>query len=194
MRLLVVEDEVDLASALRVGLQRDGYAVDLAEDLAGAVDRLTVTAYDLVCLDRNLPDGDGLDLLRRWRRQGAPWPVIVLTARDQVSDRVRGLKLGADDYLVKPFDLDELVARIDAVGRRAGLAGAATAGDWRIDTSSRQAWRGGERIELTHRAQNRECLARGAIRAACWLAEQPIGRYGMADVLARPLPDGSGSG
>jgi DNA-binding response OmpR family regulator len=125
MRLLVVEDEVDLAAALRVGLQRDGYAVDLAEDLAGAVDRLTVTAYDLVCLDRNLPDGDGLDVCRQVVQgeisaPGAARPprILVLTARGGIDDRIAGLDEGADDYLVKPFSLGELSARVRALLRR----------------------------------------------------------------------------
>jgi DNA-binding response OmpR family regulator len=125
MRLLVVEDEADLARALRVGLQREGYAVDLAGDLAGAVDRLTVTAYDLVCLDRNLPDGDGLEVCRQVVQgelvaPGATRPprILVLTARGGIDDRIAGLDDGADDYLVKPFSLGELSARVRALLRR----------------------------------------------------------------------------
>jgi DNA-binding response OmpR family regulator len=125
MRLLVVEDELDLAAALRVGLQRDGYAVDVAADVAGAIDRLTVTAYDLVCLDRNLPDGDGLELCRQvvqgeLAAPGATRPprILVLTARGGIDDRIAGLDEGADDYLVKPFSLGELSARVRALLRR----------------------------------------------------------------------------
>src|SRR4051794_18760984 len=116
MRLLVVEDEVDLADALARGLRREGYAVDIAHDGAEALDRLAVTAYDLVCLDLNLPKVDGLEVCRRLRDDPvyAPAPdepaprVLMLTARDSIEDRVGGLDYGADDYLVKPFAFAEL--------------------------------------------------------------------------------------
>jgi two-component system OmpR family response regulator len=101
-------------------------------------------------LDLKLPDGDGLDLLRRWRDRSAPWPVIVLTARDRVRDRILGLQLGADDYLVKPFDLDELLARIQAVARRVGVAATPARDEgWRIDAAAHRAWRGSRPVDLT---------------------------------------------
>ena len=117
----------------------------------------------LALLDLRLPDGGGLDLLRDWRSAGRTWPVIVLTALDQVSDRVRGLQAAADDYLVKPFDLDELLARINAVVRRvpgtlpgpgtvsaSGFTGSANPpGQWQLDLDAHSAWRGGERLDLT---------------------------------------------
>jgi DNA-binding response OmpR family regulator len=132
MRVLVVEDEAPLAAAVATSLRQDGYAVDLAVDGNAALERLTVNEYDLVCLDLNLPDIDGLEVCGHLAGPGrtAPRPrVIMLTARDTVEDRVRGLDHGADDYLAKPFSLAELGARArallrrvaDAVVRRAGI-------------------------------------------------------------------------
>jgi DNA-binding response OmpR family regulator len=120
VRILVVEDEVELAQAVATGLRREGYAVDVAGDLAGAVERTMLTDYDVVCLDLNLPDGDGLDVCRRLvQRPPEERPkVIMLTARASVEDRITGLDSGADDYLVKPFSLAELSARVRAVARR----------------------------------------------------------------------------
>jgi DNA-binding response OmpR family regulator len=123
MRILVVEDEPDLASAIALSLRRDGYAVDVAADAAAALDRVMLNEYDLVCLDLNLPDGDGLEVCRRLRTppllDGATVPrIIMLTARGGVDDRIRGLDEGADDYLVKPFSLGELQARVRALLRR----------------------------------------------------------------------------
>lgn len=120
MRLLLVEDDPDLGEALVANLARDGFAVDLAADLATAEAALDTAIYDLVLLDLGLPDGDGLELLRRLRRRRSNLPVLVLTARDAVEERVAGLEAGADDYLVKPFAHAELVARIRAVLRRPG--------------------------------------------------------------------------
>jgi DNA-binding response OmpR family regulator len=125
MRILVVEDEHDLASAIATSLRRDGYAIDVAGDVESAVEMADVNAYDLVCLDLNLPDGDGLEVCRRvvgGQRNGfdpgPPPKVIMLTARGTINDRIRGLDEGADDYLVKPFSLRELGARVRAVLRR----------------------------------------------------------------------------
>jgi len=126
MRVLVVEDERDLADAIARGLRRDGYAVDIAHRAAEAVTSMSRTAYDIICLDLNLPDGDGRDVCRRVRSgefltDGAEMPrVIMLTARDALDDRVAGLDDGADDYLVKPFALAELLARMRALSRRGG--------------------------------------------------------------------------
>jgi DNA-binding response OmpR family regulator len=125
MRVLVVEDEQDLAEAVADSLRREGYAADVAPDSASALGLAAVNAYDLICLDLNLPDGDGLDICRELARgpehtfdPGPPPKIIMLTARGAVDDRIRGLDLGADDYLVKPFSLGELSARIRAVLRR----------------------------------------------------------------------------
>jgi len=120
MRLLAVEDEKDLSELVKANLGRHGFAVDLAATLADAHACLKTTAYDVILLDLQLPDGDGLELLRAVRSAGQTTPVIAVTARDRVADRVSGLNEGADDYIVKPFALDELVARINAVVRRGG--------------------------------------------------------------------------
>ena len=123
MRILVVEDEPDLASAIAISLRRDGYAVDVAGDGASALDHAGINEYDLVCLDLNLPDTDGLDVCRQVvamptvDEASAP-RIIMLTARGGIDDRIRGLDQGADDYLVKPFSLGELGARVRALLRR----------------------------------------------------------------------------
>jgi DNA-binding response OmpR family regulator len=128
MRILVVEDDAGIALGLRTNLQQRGYAVDACASLASAWSALSSEPFDLVLLDLGLADGDGGDLLAQLRhaRSGAPGvlpdpltPVLIMTARDQVADRISGLNLGADDYLVKPFDLDELEARMRALLRRA---------------------------------------------------------------------------
>ena len=124
MRVLVVEDERDLARALAEGIRRDGYAVDTAFDGAEALDKLASTPYDIVCLDLNLPDGDGVDVCLSIREEGVrlddsdPPRVIMLTARDALAERVAGLDAGADDFMVKPFALAELLARLRALSRR----------------------------------------------------------------------------
>lgn len=118
MRLLVVEDETDLASAIVDHLSAQGHAVDLAGDLATADAALAGVAYDVVLLDLHLPDGDGIAFLRVLRRRGVRVPVLIGTARDRITERIEGLEAGADDYLVKPYDLDEMVARIGAIRRR----------------------------------------------------------------------------
>ncbi|HEX5959881.1 MAG TPA: response regulator [Rhodanobacteraceae bacterium] len=119
MRLLVVEDDPILGNGIEVGLKQAGYAVDWAHDGRSAQLALETTDYELVVLDLGLPRVDGMEILRRLRARGSDLPVLVLTARDTVRDRVGGLEAGADDYLVKPFDLSELVARIRALLRRA---------------------------------------------------------------------------
>src|SRR5258708_35794969 len=124
MRLLAVEDEQELSELVKANLGRHGFAVDLAATLADAQACLKTTAYDVILLDLQLPDGDGLELLRAVRQSGRTIPVIAVTARDTVADRVSGLNEGADDYIVKPFALDELVARIHAVVRRMSGANA----------------------------------------------------------------------
>ena len=119
MRVLVVDDEVDLAVAVGRGLRREGYAVDVVHSGEEALDRLTYTSYDLVCLDLTMPGIDGIEVCRTIRREYGPEPrVLMLTARDAVADRVAGLDEGADDYLVKPFALPELLARVRLLLRR----------------------------------------------------------------------------
>ena len=122
MRLLVIEDETRIAELLVAALARAGFAVDAVGTAADAREALALTAYDAAILDLGLPDGDGLALLAQLRRRGSGVPVLVLTARDAVEDRVAGLDTGADDYLVKPFAMAELVARAKALLRRPGHA------------------------------------------------------------------------
>jgi len=150
LALLLLEDDLDLGQAVADHLAAAGHRVSWHQRVAQA---RAAPAPAMALLDLQLPDGDGLDLLRQWRAEGRDCPVIVLTARDQVSDRIRGLQAGADDYLVKPFDLNELLARVDAVARRclgpAAAAQPAAGPAWRLDVDAHEAWRGDERIDLT---------------------------------------------
>jgi two-component system, OmpR family, response regulator len=162
MRLLLIEDEPVLGEAIATHLKRSGHAVDWVQRLDDAEAALRAVDYGLVLLDLHLPDGRGLDLLRTLRKDVDKRPVIILTARDQISDRVEGLNAGADDYLVKPFDLDELVARVLAVHRRSVANAAPTiqAGSLTIDQVNRKAWRDGQEIVLTAREWGLlECLS-----------------------------------
>lgn len=122
MRILVIEDEPQLAELIREHLARSAFAVDLAGTLDEADSALATSVFDAVILDLNLPDGDGLDLLKRLRKSGNTVPVLAATARDEIDERIRGLNLGMDDYLTKPFDLGELTARLRALLRRPGRA------------------------------------------------------------------------
>jgi two-component system OmpR family response regulator len=153
MRLLVVEDDLKLARALERGLQREGYAVDLADTGDDALSQANENDYDAVVLDVMLPGRDGFSVCRAMRTNERWAPVLMLTARDQVSDRIRGLDAGADDYLVKPFDFGELLARLRALIRRgpSERAPVIEVGDLRIDPASRMVTRGGREIELTVR-------------------------------------------
>jgi two-component system OmpR family response regulator len=153
MRILLIEDEPVLGEAVATHLKRSSHAVDWVQRLDDADAALKAVDYGLVLLDLHLPDGRGLDLLRQLRRAGDKSPVIILTARDQIRDRIEGLNAGADDYLVKPFDLDELVARILAVQRRSAAQASPTfqAGDVTIDQAARKAWSGGREVPLTAR-------------------------------------------
>ncbi len=146
MRVLLLEDDVDLGQAVVDHLEAAGHTVHWCKLVSQAA---AAPETDLALIDLNLPDGDGLVLLRGWRSAGRRLPVIVLTARDQVSDRIRGLQAGADDYLVKPFDLDEMLARIQAVYRRSGPPPALRVGEAAVDLDNRQVRRGGGRVELT---------------------------------------------
>ena len=153
MRILLIEDDVVLGTAVRDQIAADGHPVDWARALADAGDAIRAVPYDLVLLDLMLPDGRGLDFLKQRRQAGDATPVVILTARDQISDRIDGLNAGADDYLVKPFDLAELSARIRAVGRRytGNPNPLVTLGDLDIDLGARTVRRAGKVVPLTAR-------------------------------------------
>ncbi|MCT8329095.1 response regulator [Albidovulum sediminis] len=153
MRLLLVEDTPELAHSVLQFLRAEGHAVDHAPDAATAATAMAVADYACVILDLGLPDGSGLDVLRARRRAGDRTPVLIATARDQISDRIAGLDAGADDYVVKPFDLHELSARIRAHARRAqGVPETRLAvGALEVDRAAARVWRQGAEVRLTAR-------------------------------------------
>jgi DNA-binding response OmpR family regulator len=153
MRLLVVEDEPELGELLRRALERAGFAVDRAGSLAEAEEHLAVAGYEALILDLALGDGDGLSLLRRLRRERAMLPVLILTARDGPDDRVTGLDAGADDYLVKPFHMPELISRMRALLRRpnAALGVRLELGNLVLDSASRETLVDGASVGLSVR-------------------------------------------
>jgi DNA-binding response OmpR family regulator len=154
MRILVVEDERKVASFIRKGLEEEGHAVEIAGDGAAAIERATDGApWDLVVLDVMLPKGDGFGVLKALRQEGLRMPVLMLTARDAVGDRVTGLDLGADDYLSKPFAFEEFLARVRALLRRGGGGPAPVLrlADLTLDPATREVRRGRRKVELTAR-------------------------------------------
>ena len=151
-RLLLVEDDRGVRESLARALQFEGYTVDTAPDGLEALDRITNDPPDAVVLDVMMPKLDGLEVARRLRKRGVALPILMLTARHEVTDRVAGLDAGADDYLVKPFALDELLARVRALLRRSGVTGGEDVlevGDLRLDPDSRLVWRGDREVDLT---------------------------------------------
>jgi two-component system OmpR family response regulator len=151
MRVLIVEDEVKMAALIRRGLEREGMAVDAAADGEEGLWRAEAVEYDAIILDLMLPGIDGLEVCRRLRESGVWSPILMMTARDAVRDRVAGLDRGADDYLTKPFSYAELLARLRAIVRR-GRPERPTelrVGDLRLDPATRQAWRGGSEVVLS---------------------------------------------
>ena len=153
MRILVVEDEQKVANALREGLQGERYDVLIERTGEGAFFRITTEQFDAILLDLTLPGRDGLEILKAMRERGIKTPVLVLTARDTLQDRVVGLDTGADDYLVKPFAFTELLARLRALVRRGRAAETPrlAAGDLDVHLITREVTRGGHRIDLTVR-------------------------------------------
>jgi len=152
MSILVVDDEPAVRESLRRALQLEGYEVELAGDGEQALERLREDGVDAVLLDVSMPRLDGLQACRRLRESGSTLPVLMLTARDEVADRVAGLDAGADDYVVKPFALEELLARLRALLRRVAPTDAGVVlrfADLELDASTREVHRGGDRIELT---------------------------------------------
>ncbi len=199
MKLLIVEDEVPAAAFLRRGFSEEGFAVDVAGDAAAADEAVAVNEYDAIVLDAMLPGGDGFTLCRRWREQGFTTPIMFLTARDEIGDRVRGLNLGGDDYLVKPFAFAELLARVRALLRRRRPSAAAElrVADVVIDTVRRRVTRGGRPVALTQREyQLLEYLARHAgqtvTRTALWehvWESNSVPDSNVVDVYVRHLRD-----
>jgi two-component system response regulator MprA len=150
MRVLVVDDELAVRTSLQRALGLERYEVDLAQDGREALDRVATARYDAIVLDVSMPLLDGLEACRRMRAAGDHTPVLMLTARDAVDDRVAGLDAGADDYLVKPFALRELNARLRALLRRIdGPTDVLRFGDLRLEPSTRDVWRGERRMELS---------------------------------------------
>jgi DNA-binding response OmpR family regulator len=151
--LLVVEDDRKLVRALERGLEREGYEVDVAYTGEEALERVRARAYDAVVLDVMLPGADGFEVCEVMRREQRTLPVLMLTARAEVADRIRGLDAGADDYLVKPFDFGELLARLRALGRRrqADHGPLVEVGELTLDAATRTVTRAGVEVELTAR-------------------------------------------
>jgi two-component system OmpR family response regulator len=151
MRVLVVEDEIRMARLVKRALEEEGHAVDIAPNAADGLWAATENAYAAIVLDVMLPDIDGFEACRRLRDRDVWAPVIMLTARDSVGDRVRGLDAGADDYLVKPFSLLELAARLRALARRGDSPRPAllAKGDLKLDPAAKRAWRAGTELQLS---------------------------------------------
>ncbi len=151
MRVLVVEDDPDIQAAVEQGLRQAGFAVDAVGSILDAEVNCSVNAYDCLVFDRLLPDGDSLDTVGKFRQKGDATPVLFLTARDAVDDRVAGFEAGGDDYLVKPFALSELIVRVRALCRRSHVAAPAqiVLGDLVIDTARAEVRRAGVSLPLT---------------------------------------------
>ena len=151
MRVLVVEDETKLRELLRRGLGEEGYTADVADRGEEALWMAQAVSYDAIVLDVMLPGADGFEVCRRLRGNGVWAPVLMLTARDEIDDRVNGLDAGADDYLTKPFAFEELLARLRALARRAPVERPSVieVGDLRLDPAAHRAWRGKQELDLT---------------------------------------------
>ena len=151
MRVLVVEDETKLRELLRRGLGEEGYTADVADRGEEALWMAHAVSYDAIVLDVMLPGADGFEVCRRLRGNGVWAPVLMLTARDEIDDRVNGLDAGADDYLTKPFAFEELLARLRALARRAPVERPSVieVGDLRLDPAAHRAWRGKQELDLT---------------------------------------------
>ncbi|MBI5424128.1 MAG: response regulator transcription factor [Opitutae bacterium] len=198
MKILIVEDEPKVARFLESALAEQAYTVRRVATCAAAWDALVESPYDAVVLDLGLPDGDGLDLLRQWRARGFDQPVLILSARNAVEDRIRGLNLGADDYLPKPFSVDELVARVRSLLRRPSTGQRSTVLEHkgvRLDLLSRIAECDGRAVELTTREfallelflQNpRRVLTRTLIAEKVWEASYDL-ETNLIDVYVRRL-------
>jgi DNA-binding response OmpR family regulator len=185
MRILLVEDDAMIAEGVQTMLRAEGYIVDWAADGKLADAALSAEHFDLVLLDLGLPGKDGIEVLRRLRARGKNLPVIIMTARDAVEDKIKGLDAGADDYIVKPFDVDELAARIrSALRRSAGLAEPEIViRDVRIHPVNKQITRGGQPVQLSAREYaivEALMLRPGAILSRAQLEER---MYGWGDEI-----------
>ena len=192
MRILVVEDDPDIALGVRNNLEIEGYEVAVATDGNAGLAQLQGGKHDLVILDLMLPGVDGLRVLRSMRERGDVTPVLILTARGQEEDKVRGLRLGADDYVTKPFGVLELLARVEALLRRAGAARGGPArlqlGNIDVDVSARQAYRDGEPVDLSPKEFDLLLAlvdAKGAVRSRSELMREVWGYE--ASVLSRTV-------
>lgn len=174
MHLLLLEDDIDLGQAVAEHLEAQGHTVSWLKLCEQADKAMAQPDVELALLDLRLPDGDGIELLKNWRARGDRRPVLILTARDQISDRIKGLQAGADDYLVKPFDLDEMVARMEAVSRRVGLSQAPVLRTGRValDFENKVARLDGQQVTLT--AMEWSLLACLAARPGHTLSRQQI--------------------
>jgi two-component system OmpR family response regulator len=197
MRILIVEDEAKMAALLRRGLREDGLAADVARTGDEAVWRARATEYDAIVLDVMLPGADGFEVCRRLREAGTWSPVLMLTARDAVGDRVTGLDAGADDYLTKPFSFAELLARLRALVRRppAERPAVVEVGDLRLDPAVRRVWRGETEVKLsakefslleTFMRRPGEVLSRYQLLEHCWDYDYE-NRSNVVDVYVRSL-------
>lgn len=199
MRVLLVEDEVKMASVIQRGLKAAGMAVDVVDNGEDAVWMSGATEYDAIVLDVMLPGIDGFETCRRMRGEGVWAPVLMLTARDAIADRVAGLDGGADDYMQKPFSFAELLARLRALARRATAKRPVVlqAGDLRLDPARRQVWRGSTEVELslkefalleTFMRRPGEVLTRYALLEHVWAYDYE-NRSNIVDVYVRYLRD-----
>lgn len=196
MRLLIIEDNQRLAGLIAEGLARHGYACDRAGSLAKADDCLVSAEFDAIILDLGMPDGDGLEWLARARRNARMMPALILTARGALGDRIAGLDAGADDYLVKPAEMEEIAARLRALLRRPGsrVPTVMTSGALTFDTASRMGMIRGKSLDLSRREADllellmrREgsVVQRGAIEEALYSFNDPVSPNAMEAVVSR---------
>ena len=197
MKILLVEDEIDLNNVVTKYLKKNGYSIDSVFDGEEALDYLRYGEYDLVILDIMMPKADGFEVIKKLRDKGNHTSVLMLTARDSADDKVKGLDLGADDYIVKPFDFNELMARIRAVVRRkyGNSSNKLVIGDLILDTSEKSVTRAGKQIELTGKEyevleylmQNKNrVLSREQIKQHVWSYDYE-GDSNIIDVLIKNI-------
>jgi two-component system OmpR family response regulator len=200
MRILLAEDNRKLSSLLQKGLSRVGMVIDVVERGPDTVWMAAATPYDVIVLDVMLPGADGFEVCRALRARGDGTPILMLTARGAVSDRVTGLEAGADDYMAKPFVVDEFVARLRALARRGPITKPAVlaVGDLKLDPSQRRAWRGDTEVELTMKPfmllealmeRPGEVLSRDYLLDRCWDMNFES-RSNIVDAQIRALRDG----